>query len=148
MSVNRGSGSPVNVEAEGLVYRRDDEDQPLIGLILPTNDETVTGGAGGNVLIKWRDDDPSESATIRIVIDDDETPNEGVETDNAEVEILADRDADGDGVQDTYSYPISDDLDPGRYWIFAYIDRDDAAPWDNISVAAGSIEKEDPDATD
>ena len=145
MSVNRGSGSPVKVEAEGLVYRRGDADQPLIGLILPTNDETLTGGAGGDVLIKWCDDDPSESATIKVVIDDDATPNEGVETDDAEVVILAGRDADGDGVQDTFSYSISDDLAPGRYWIFAYIDRDDAAPWDNISVAAGQIVVEDPD---
>ncbi len=148
MSVNRGSGSPVNVEADGLVYRRDDEDQPLIGLISPAYDETVTGGAGGDVLIKWRDDDPSESATIRIMIDDDKTPNEGAETDDAEVEILADRDADGDDVQDTFSYHISDDLAPGRYWIFAYIDRDGAAPWDNISVAAGQIVVEDPDAVE
>ena len=146
ISVNRGSGSPATAEAEGLVYRRADEDQPLIGLILPTSDETVTGGAGGEVLIKWRDDDPDETATVKIVIDDDATPNEGVETDDAEVEILTGRDADGDGVQDTFSYHISDDLAPGRYWIFAYIDRDDAAPWDNISVAAGQIVVEDPDA--
>jgi hypothetical protein len=100
------------------------------------------------VLIKWRDDDPSESARIRLTIDDDATPDEGVETDDPEEVIPSadwdDLEAEGDGVQDTFSFYIGDDREPGRYWIFAYIDRDEAAPWDNVAIAAGQIVVEDP----
>ncbi len=146
MAVNRGSRTSQIVEADGLVFRRSEEEQPLIALLEPNTDATRTGGEGGEVFIKWRDDDPSGSATIKLTIDDDATPDEGPgETDNNEVEILADRDAAGDDVQDTFIYYIGDDLAPGRYWIFAYIDRNGAAPWDNIAIAAGQIVIEDPD---
>ncbi len=150
MSVNRGSGTPEIVAAEGLVFRRSDEEQPLIALLGPDSDQIFTGGVGGDVLIKWRDDDPSDSAKIRLVIDDDATPNEIAETDDPE-EVIAsadwdDLDVDGDGVQDTFSFYVGDDRAVGRYWVFAYIDRNEAAPWDNIAVAAGQIVIEDPDA--
>jgi flagellar hook assembly protein FlgD len=149
MAVNRGSGSPQIVEAEGLVFRRSTAEQPLIALLQPDADRTLTGGVGGDVLIRWRDNDPSESAKIRLTIDDDATPDEIVETDNAE-EVLPsgdwdDLDAAGDGVEDTFTFYVADDRAPGRYWIFAYIDRDEAAPWDNIAIAAGQIVVEDPD---
>lgn len=144
LAVNRGSGTPEIAQAGGLVFRRSEQEQPLIALLAPDTDQTVEPGAF--VLIRWRDDDPSESATIRLTLDDDETPNEDVETEDDEIEILADWDADGDGVQDTFQYQVPADLAPDRYFIFAYIDRDAAAPFDNISVAGGHIVIEDPEA--
>lgn len=137
LALSRGAGTPTIVEAEGLVFRRSDEDQPLIGLIQPDGDRELD--IGQFLSIEWRDDDPSESATVRLTLDDDEMPNEGTETDEPEIEILADRDADGDGVQDSFNYQLPSTLAPGRYFIFAYIDRDGAAPFDNISIAAGQL---------
>jgi len=142
--VNRGSGTPAIAEADGLVFRRSEEEQPLIALLEPEAERTVEPGAF--VLIRWRDDDPSETATIRLTLDDDALPNEETETEDPEIEILADRDADGDGVQDTFQYQVPVDLAPDRYFIFAYIDRDGDAPFDNVSVAAGHIMIEDPEA--
>jgi flagellar hook assembly protein FlgD len=142
--VNRGSGTPEIVEADGLVFRRSEEEQPLIALLEPDGEQTIERGT--YVMVRWRDDDPSESATIRLTLDDDEFPNEETETEDPEIEILADRDADGDGVQDTFQYQLPADLAPDRYFIFAYIDRDDEAPFDNISVAGGHIIIENPEA--
>jgi flagellar hook assembly protein FlgD len=150
MAVNRGSDSSTIVEADGLVFRRSAEDQPLIALLEPDSDETIVYREGGEVLIEWRDDDPSESARIRLTIDDDATPDEALETDDPEEVIPSadwdDLDAAGDGVEDTFAFYIGDDRAPGRYWIFAYIDRDEAAPWDNIAIAAGQVVIDDPDA--
>lgn len=146
LAVNRGEGAAQIVDAGVLVFRRSDEDQPLIGLLAPASDETRNPGEG-ELLIRWRDDDPSGEAVIRITLDDDPNPDEAVETDEPEHEILADRDAGGDGVLDTFAYsPIEASLQPGRYYIFAYIDRDGAAPWDHVSVAPAELVIEDPDA--
>jgi len=140
LALSRGAGTPTLVEAEGLVFRRSSEDQPLIGLLQPDGDRTLD--IGQFLPIEWRDDDPSESATIRLTLDDDGTPNEGTETDDPEIEILVGRDADGDGVQDTFNYQLPASLAPGRYFVFAYID-DGVAPFDHISIAPGQLIIED-----
>jgi len=140
--LNRGSGSPAMVESDGLVYRRSEEEQPLIGVLEPARDQTVQPGA--YVLIRWRDSDPGESAEIRITIDDDPVPDEGAETGDPESEELADWPAEGGGARNSFQYQVPNDLDPGIYYIFAYIDRDGAAPYDNVSVAGGRIIIRDP----
>lgn len=142
MVVNRGSGSPQVIDAGGLVFRRSDKDMPLIAMLEPTSD--VTRNAGDFQTFKWRDDDPSENAVIRLTLDDDDQPDEAVETGMPEIEILADRDASGDGVQDTFAYQVPADLTPDTYFVFAYIDRDGAAPFDHVSVAPGRLTVEDP----
>jgi hypothetical protein len=150
MAVNRGSGDAEIVAAEGLIFRRREADKPLIALLEPNTDVTLVGGEGGEVLIKWRDDDPSEVAKIRLTIDDDDTPNEGPEPDGEPEEVIPSADwddlsAEGSGVQDTFLFAIGEDRLPGRYWIFAYIDRRDEAGIDHQSVAAGQLKIEDPD---
>jgi len=140
----RGEGEPVVVQADALIFRRSDEDQPLIALLAPAADMEVE--AGDFVTIRWRDDVPSDDATIRLTLDDDDTPDEAVETDEPEREILADRDAAGDGVQDSFVFQVPADLAFGRYTVFAYIDRDGAAPFDGIATAAGQVVRRDPDA--
>ena len=142
MVVNRGVGTPTIVSADGLVFRRDDANRPLIALLAPASETTVSPGQF--ITIRWRDDDPTGEATIRLTLDDDATPNELVETGAPEIEILADRPAAGDGVQDTFAFQVPGTLAPGRYWVFAYIDRNGAAPWDHISVAGGQIRIPDP----
>lgn len=127
------------------MFRRSDENQPLIGLIAPSGVLTVNPGQFLN--INWRDDVPDEDAgaTIRIAIDDDNLPAEAVETDEAEIEILADRDAVPDGVQDTFAYRIPASLTPGTYFIFAYIDATSATPdADHVSVGPVAFRVEDP----
>ncbi len=143
--VNRGSSVPQIVESDALVFRRGLEGQPLITLLEPATDKTVK--AGDFVFIKWRDEDPDESASIRLFLDDDDTPLEQIETGDPEIEILPDpREAAGDGVLDTFNYRVESSLAPGRYYIFAYIDRDDAEPIDDFAIAGGQIVIEDPNA--
>jgi flagellar hook assembly protein FlgD len=147
--VSTGSGTPGTAEAEGLVFRRTDEDQPLIALLQPGSVETLD--AGDYLSISWRDDDPTDEATIRITIDDDGSPNEGVEEGEAEIEILADRIAEGDeedegdGVLDTFEYQIPSSLAPGTYYVFAYIHKEagSVAP-DHQSIAPAVFIVRDP----
>ncbi len=140
--LNRGSGTPQTVQGEGLVQRRSFAEQPLIGLLTPAVDQTVTPGAF--VTIQWRDDDPEADSEVRLVIDDDNMPNEAVETGAAEIVILSGREADPDGVQDTFAYQIPASLAPGAYFIFATADRDSAAPFDHTSTASGRVIVDDP----
>lgn len=148
ISVNRGTATPATVDADGLVFRRSFEDQPLIGLLGPATNTTVN--AGDFVQVRWRDDDPNGDALIRLTLDDDDTPDQGEDgsdpNDIAERTILDNRSADGDGVQDTFSYqiPTLSNLPPGTYFIFAYIRRPDGPAYDMISVAAGRIIVADP----
>ncbi|MBU0618154.1 MAG: hypothetical protein KKI02_10590, partial [Planctomycetes bacterium] len=100
MAISRGSGSSQIVERDGLVLRRSEEEQPLIALLGPDSDQTIVGGVGGEVLITWRDDDPSESAKIRLTIDDDPTPNQGEAGDP------------NDAAEDVIPSADWDDLDP------------------------------------
>ncbi|MFO0839240.1 MAG: hypothetical protein U1D55_12045 [Phycisphaerae bacterium] len=135
LQVDTGSGVPTTSQADGLVFRRSASDQPLIALLEPPSAATLN--AGSFLRIQWRDDDPSNSATVRIVYDDDPNPNEATETNAAEVTILSGRSAKDDGVSDSYSFQIPAAITPGTYYIFAYIDRDNAAPYDCISIAPG-----------
>ena len=143
--VSRETGAPQLVEADHLVFRRSEENQPLIALLEPSTDETVEAGA--DVVIKWRDEDPDETSKIRLWLDDDDIANEVPEEGKAPFEILPEpRGADDDGVQDQFRYHVPDTLDFGRYYVRAHIDRDDAGGVDHTSEAAGQIVLEDPDA--
>ncbi len=114
---------------------------PLISLLTPAANQTVTPGV--DVTISWRDDDPSGVATIRLVLDDDETPSEAVETDGDEIEILSGRAAGDDGVLDRFIWSAPR-LDPGTYFLFAYIDQDGSGDIDSFSIAPGLIIVPDP----
>ncbi|MBU0640748.1 MAG: hypothetical protein KKB50_17935 [Planctomycetes bacterium] len=116
--------------------------QPLIALQTPAAIRTVS--PGDYISIQWRDDDPTGLATVRLTVDDDRTPAEATETDGAEIEILANREAAKDGVLDSYSWQVPSTLTPGTYYFFAYIDRNGAAPYDHNSVAPAIIVVEDP----
>lgn len=142
--VSRASGEPATAEARGLVFRRNETAQPLIGLLEPA--APVTVNFGQFVTIRWRDDDPGD-ARIRLRIDDDATPNQPTETGDPEITILSDRPAPADGVQDTFTYQIPSTLEPGTYFVFAYIDRDNSGDPDQISVAPGRIIVRDPAST-
>jgi len=139
--LTREEGAPAVVESEGLVFRRSLEDKPLIALLAPGSNVEVE--AGDFVTIRWRDDDPGETATIRLTFDDDELPGESSETDGPEVEILASREAKGDGVQDRYDYQVRAGLAPGRYFLFAYVGRPGMGD-EHSSVAAGQFIIPDP----
>ena len=140
--MNTGAGTPQTAGAAGLVFRRDDADQPLIGLLQPS--ATVRVLPGEFVTIRWRDDDPTEDATIRLSIDDDRIPGEATETGEPEVEILTDREADPDGIQDSFAWQVPSMLVPGTYWVFAFIDSDAAAPDDHSSISPAVIVVRDP----
>ena len=152
MVVSRGTGSPQRIAAEGLVFVRDEEELPLIELLQPADDLTFQSGEGGEIRIRWRDDDPSESAKIRLTIDDDATPNEDEDPNDPNdtlpeetIPSAVDLDPAGDGIEDTFIYYLKDTQPSGRFWIFAYIDRGDATEIDHISVAAGQVVIEAPD---
>ncbi len=142
--VNREEGAPELADAPALIFLRSSDEQPLIALLAPDQDITVAGG--DFVTIRWRDEDPGEDATIRLTIDDDPDPDELVETDEPELQILVGRDAAADGVQDTFNYQLPNNLEPGLYYIFAYIDKDGAPPWDQVNASAGRLIIEDPTA--
>ncbi len=137
LAISTGSGAPTTVNAEGLVFRRSDEDQPLIGLLAPAALTRVDPGA--YVSIRWRDDDPTEEATIRIVLDNDPDPS----SDNGDqIEILSDREAEGDGVQDTFTWQVPGTVAPGTYYIIAYIESGSLI---SDSVAAPRLIVNDPE---
>ncbi len=141
---NAGENTPLIEISEGLLMRRSFEDQPLVGVLSPATDQETDAGAF--IQIRWRDDVPTEEAEIRIVVDDDPTPNEDVETDDPEVEVLAGRDAVPDGtVTDSYQYQVAADLLPGRFWFHVYIDRDGDAPFDHVSTSPRPIIIRDPE---
>ena len=140
MLVNRDGSSPTIIDSEDYVYVRSDENQPLVAALKPDSDVTVS--ASSNIQVTWRDDLPDDvEATIRVTIDDDEEPDEAVETGEDEIELLADRDAEGDDSLDTLNirYAELSSLDPGEYSIFIYIDRDGASPYDHVSIPVGKI---------
>lgn len=143
MVVNRGTDNPSILNATGLFFIRDNADQPLIAMLEPASD--LERDPGQFYTFQWRDDDPTEEAVIRLVLDDDPAPNQEFESGFPEIEILADREASPDGVQDTFAYQIPNTLTPDTYYVFAYIDEDGVAPFDYISVAAGRLTVKDPD---
>ena len=136
--VDIGGSSTLSAEADGLIFRRSVEDQPLIGMLTPSESETVD--PGDSVTIEWRDEDENEAADIRIVVDDDPST-----TPDGEIEILTGRDASGDGVQDRYVWQVpSGTLTVGtEYYIIGYIDDDGSG---NRSIAPGTIIVRDPTA--
>ena len=121
---------------------------PLVGVLTPSSDQTVN--PGNTLSITWRDADPSGAANIRVVYDDDDTPAEGTETDEDEVEILSTRDAFGDGVLDTFNWlvpQITPDTYPEQYYIFVYVEYYDetaAAMREQVSVSGGRFIVPDP----
>ena len=144
MLVNRAGASPSIIESDDFVYLRSEEDQPLVAVLDPDADITVS--AGSDIQVTWRDDVPDGvTATIRVTLDDDNQPNEAVETGDAEIELLSGRDAEGDNSQDSLNIRYSElsALGSGDYTIFVYIDRDGVAPYDHISSAVGMITVED-----
>lgn len=115
---------------------------PLVALLTPATFQTLD--AGQFLTIRWRDDDPSGVARIRLTLDDDRHPAEAAETGDAEIEILSGREAARDGVSDSFSFQVPATLDPGTYFLFAYIDSDDVAPADQVSMAPGRLIIRDP----
>lgn len=142
LTQSTGSGTPTIVAADGRVLFRDADEQPLISLLEPATDQTLT--AGSFLTIRWRDDDPAGTSTVRLFLDDDANPAEPTETDTAEMEILNSRSAGPDDVQDTFQFQVPSTLAPGTYFIFAYVDRDNTAPFEVSSVAAGRLIIRDP----
>jgi flagellar hook assembly protein FlgD len=138
-----GSGTPTIKAAEFLVFRRANADQPLIAITSPSS--VVSANFGSFVNIAWRDDDPTDSALIRLTIDDDPNPDEAVETDEPEIEILVNRTAGADGVLDTFAWQVPNTIPPGNYYVFAYIDSDpNTAGADHINVGPAQIRVIDP----
>lgn len=140
-----GSGDPSAAVGNGLIFRRTSANQPLIGLLAPATTATIKPGQF--LAVKWRDEDPDDTATIRIAIDDDPRPGEGepgAADDIAEETILAGRTAKDDGVQDSFSWQIPNTLDPGTYYVFAYITKTGDLTASNRSVAGGRFIIEDP----
>lgn len=143
--MSTGSGTPQIFEADGVIFRRDSDNQPLIALWEPAATQTVD--PGDFIHIKWRDDDPlgededdpTPSAKIHIVLDDDGDPA----TAGDQITILQDWDAAGDGVDDTLDWQVpSGTLTQGEdYTVIAYIDRGGIG---NHSVAAGLVILRDP----
>jgi hypothetical protein len=115
---------------------------PLIGMLTPATARTLSPGEF--LTINWRDDDPTGRSLIRLTVDDDRYPEETTETDEAEIEILSDRDASADGVQDSFPWQVPSTLEPGTYYIFGYIQRNAAGATDHVSVAPGTLIIADP----
>jgi hypothetical protein len=148
---NTGGSTPHTAQSDGLIFRRSSEDQALVALLSPAQLQTVQ--AGSDVRITWRDDDPTDEATIRIVIDDDPDPAEAAETGADEIQIpTADTEfpASPDGVQDSFFYhvPGLDTLGAGTYYLFAYIGVTPEDPADprveQVSVAPAPLIVKDP----
>lgn len=141
-AAREGHAATYDVAGSRMVVFGGGAGKPLISILEPNTTQTIDPGAF--VAIRWRDDDPTGRAIVRLVVDDDPTPAEGTETGSAELEILATRDATPDGVQDSFSWQVPSTLTPGTYYVFAYIDSDGAAPYDNHAVAGGRIIVRDP----
>jgi hypothetical protein len=139
MAISFGEGTPATLDAEGLVLRRTDPNQPLIGLIAPTALTRVDPGQ--TVTIKWRDEDPTAKAKVRLVVATTADPNAHEE----DAAIMSDRAAIDDGVRDTYAWqvPASGLTLETVYYILAYIENEDGVLKSN-SVAAGRIIVNDP----
>ncbi len=135
--VSTGEGTPKTAEAEGLVFRRQTNKQPLVALLAPAT--AITVDPGDYVMIRWRDDDPDGEATIRLVVDTDPRPMSATEK---RLEILAEREAEPDGVQDTFNWQVPSTLSPGTYYVIAFIDDDGSG---NASTAPGRVIVRDPE---
>lgn len=137
LSQSTGTGNPTVVAATGKYLVRSASGLPIVSALEPATDQTLT--AGSFLTIRWRDDDPSGSATIRIILDDDNMPAEIVETGAAEIEILANRSASQDDVLDAFQFQIPNSLAAGTYFITVFVDGDGVAPFDGRSTCAGRL---------
>ncbi len=136
-----GTNEPVTEELSGaMIFRRMEADDPLIAVLEPSAPTTVD--PGDTVTIRWRDDTPADGALVSIVVDDDATFGEATETDEDPIEILAERDGNGDGLLDRFSWRVPD-LAPGTYYIFASIANEDGSD-QNTSRARGTVIIRDP----
>jgi len=142
LSQSTGTGNPTVVAAAGKFLVRSASGLPIVSALEPATDQTLT--AGSFLTIRWRDDDPSGSATIRVILDDDNMPSESVETGAAEIEILANRSASQDDILDAFQFQIPNTLAAGTYFITVFIDRDGAAPFDGHSTCAGRLKFNSP----
>ena len=135
--------TPQTVELDALVFRRTNASDPLIALLEPDTPQTVD--PGDFVTIRWRDDTPGDSATIEITLDDN-PPKAGGPIGDPELQILADRDANTDGILDSFVWQVPGVLDPGTYYLIATIKNtlDVAAANEQVSVAQGTIIVRDP----
>lgn len=141
--MNTGGAEPETAEGKGLVNRRNTARQPLIAMLAPA--DILTVNAGDYVRIRWRDDDPTKDATIRITMDDDPNPGEG----EIETPILSGRKAGGKSeVEDSYLWQVPNTLAPGTYYVFGYIAPPVGNPGDPevelASVAPGRLIIKDP----
>jgi flagellar hook assembly protein FlgD len=115
-----GSGTPKTAEGKGLIFRRSVENEPLVALLEPATTTTLVWGE--YLAIKWRDDDPNATATIRLTYGTDASPGGGAET-----TILSDRPAStGGDLLNTFAWQLPGSVEPGTYYIFAYIVVDGA----------------------
>ncbi|MEW6253428.1 MAG: Ser-Thr-rich GPI-anchored membrane family protein, partial [Planctomycetota bacterium] len=129
-----GTGSPTVKESPGLVFRRTTEKQPLIALTAPDDIQRVD--PGDYITIRWRDEDPDKVAQIRLAVSTSPDPSGGS---GELVDILTGRNADPDGVQDSFAWQVPATLEPGTYYILGFIDHGG-----NTSVAPGRIIVIDP----
>jgi hypothetical protein len=136
-----GTNPPVMQALSGaMIFRRAKASDPLIALLEPA--AALTVDPGDTVTIRWRDDTPEEGALVSIVVDDDAVFGEMTETDEPPLEILTDRDGNGDDLLDRFSWRVPE-LDPGTYYIFASITKEDASDR-NTSRARGTVIVRDP----
>lgn len=145
---NTGGAQPEIEEGEALIFRRETEGQPLIALLAPAT--IITVEIGQYVTIQWRDELPEEGEQeflIRLTLDDDPRPNEGEPgsaEDMAELELVADLESEPDGDQyDRYFWQVPASLEPGTYYVFAYIGPSDQE-LSHISVSPGRLILDDP----
>jgi hypothetical protein len=145
--MNTGGTSPRTAVGDALIYRRTDENQPLIAILQPAQVESVQ--YGDLMPIRWRDNDPTGTATITLTIDDDNIPDQGEDgsdpEDMAEIEIVSGLDASTSF--DVYFWSISATLPPGTYYVFAYIEEnpDGGGPGlTHVSVGPAPVVIKDP----
>jgi hypothetical protein len=128
LAVKQGS-TRRTVDSPGLIFRRSEANKPLIALLEPSTQRTLK--TGDTLNIRWRDDDPSGNAVIRITL---------ARIGQNETEILSGRKAADDGDSDSFAYTIPSALTPGLYTIYLYIDRDGSSPYDHVSLGTARVE--------
>lgn len=133
--MNSGTGSPTLADGPGLIQRRSDANQPLIAMLEPGTVREVN--PGDYVAITWRDDDPTEAATIRLTINSAEGPEI--------MTILTGRSAVADGsVHDSFLWQVPASLGPGTYRVHGHILTDDSTVVRNHSISPGRLIIKDP----
>jgi flagellar hook assembly protein FlgD len=137
IAVSSGSGTPETKVSTAYIYRRSDPNEPLIAMLTPATQTSVT--AGNYLAITWRDDDPSTDhrGAIRLVV----SPSPDPTVTAGQIEILRNRDATADGVQDTYTWQVPASLATGTYYVIGFAENGTLG---NASTAAGRVIVGDP----